>query len=160
LKLSTCLAATVAFSVLTLPVHADEGKTTTIHIVFQSYYERVRPTYASGNVVEKLDVAFSGGSNILETLNSSNALANRTFVTGQTLGGKWHVAGPHRLIGTENLSQSTRTTVIDVNGKSCSASWTARLKPGFQEYNVYSIQLSTYAFYKQTRMVSATCEIE
>ena len=49
---------------------------------------------------------------------------------------------------------------IDVEGKTCKASWTARLLPGFQEYYIYSIPLGQFAFYKQARMVSSTCEIE
>jgi hypothetical protein len=160
MRLSKRLVATVVLSILSLPTFAQEGKTTAIHVVFQGFYERVRPGYAAGITTEKLDLVLSGGKNIQQTLNSSNALADKTFITGQTLGGRWRVSGPHRLIGTENLPQSTRTMIIDVNGKACTASWSAQLKPGFQEYNIYSIVLGSYAFYKQARMVSATCEIE
>jgi hypothetical protein len=160
MKLSKWLVATVALCGLSLSAYPQEAKMTAIHVVFQGYYERVRPGYAAGITTEKVDLVLSAGNNIQQTLNSSNALANKTFITGQTLGGRWRVAGPHKLIGTENLPQSTRTMDIDVNGKTCTASWTAKLKPGFQEYNIYSIVLGTYAFYKQSRMVSATCEIE
>ena len=142
-------------------VCAQEGKTTTIHVVFQGYCERVRPGYAAGITTEKFDLVLSGGDSIQQTLNASNALASKTFITEQTLGGnRWRVAGPHRLIGTENLPQSVRTMIIDVEGKTCKASWTARLLPGFKEYNIYSVPLGAFAFYKQTRMVSSSCEIE
>jgi hypothetical protein len=160
MKLSQCMLAAIVLCAGALPAYPQESKTTSIHVVFQGFYERVRPGYAAGITTEKLDLVLSGGNNIQQTLNSSNALANKTFITGQTLGGRWRAAGPHRLIGTENLPQSTRTMIIDVNGKTCTASWTAQLKPGFQEYNIYSIVLGSYAFYKQARMVSATCEIE
>jgi hypothetical protein len=160
MKLSISLAATAIFSLLSLPAFAQEGKSTNIHVVFQGFYERVRPGYAAGITTEKVDLVLSGGNGVQQTLHSSNALADKTFISGQTLGGRWRVAGPHRLIGTENLPQSTRTMIIDVNGKTCTASWTAQLKPGFQEYNIYSIVLGTFAYYKQARMVSATCEIE
>jgi hypothetical protein len=145
----------------TLAVAAQDAKKTTIHVVFQGYYERVRPGYAAGITTERYDLVLSGGNTIQQTFNGSNALASKTFVSGQTLGsGRWRVAGPHRLVGTENLPQSVRTMIIDVNGKTCKASWKAELLPGFQEYNIYSITLGAYAFYKQARMVSATCEIE
>lgn len=160
MKPTQCMLAAIVLYAGGLPAYAQEPKTTAIHVVFQGFYERVRPGYAAGITTEKLDLVLSGGNNIQQTLNSSNTLANKTFITGQTLGGRWRVAGPHRLIGTENLPQSTRTMIIDVNAKTCRASWTAQLKPGFQEYNIYSIVLGAYAFYKQARMVSATCEIE
>jgi hypothetical protein len=140
---------------------AQEAKTTKIHVEFQGYYERVRPGYAAGLVTEKFDLVLSGGKDLQQTINASNALTSKTFVSGQTLGGgRWRVAGPHRLIGTENLPQSVRTMIIDVNGNSCTASWKAQLLPGFQEYYIYSITLGSYAYYKQARMVSATCQIE
>jgi hypothetical protein len=140
---------------------AQEGKTTKIHVEFQGYYERVRPGYAAGIVTEKFDLVLSGANNLQQTLNASNPLTSKTFVSEQTLGsGRWRVAGPHRLIGTENLPQSVRTMTVDVNGATCAASWKAQLLPGFQEYYLYSITLGSYAYYKQARMVSATCQIE
>ena len=145
----------------TIAASAQDAKKTTIHVVFQGYYERVRPGYAAGITTEKFDLVLSGGNSIEQTFNGSNALASKTFVTGQTLGGgRWRVAGPHRLVGVENLPQSVRTMIVDVNGKTCKASWKAELLPGFHEYNIYSITLGAFAFYKQARMVSSTCEIE
>jgi hypothetical protein len=145
----------------TVAAAAQDAKKTTIHVVFQGFYERVRPGYAAGITTEKFDLVLSGGNSIEQTFNGVNGLASKTFVTGQTLGGgRWRVAGPHRLVGVENLPQSVRTMTIDVSGKTCKASWKAELLPGFAEYNIYSITLGAFAFYKQARMVSSTCEIE
>jgi hypothetical protein len=153
--MAACLALGMIYAV---PAQAQG---TTIHVVFQGYYERVRPGYAAGITTEKFDLVLSGGNSLQQTFNGSNALGSKTSVTEQTLGGnRWRVAGPHRLIGTENLPQSVRTMTIDVEGKTCKASWTQRLVPGFTEYNIYSIPLGQFAFYKQARMVSSTCEIE
>jgi hypothetical protein len=38
-----CVTATAVLSVMTLPACAQEGKSTAIHVVFQGFYERVRP---------------------------------------------------------------------------------------------------------------------
>jgi hypothetical protein len=133
--------------------YAQGAKTSTIHVVFQGFYERARPGYAAGIATEKFDLVRSGGNNIQQTFNSSTALANKTFITGQTLGGRWRVAGPHRLVGTEELPQSTRTMIIDVHGKTCTAPWKPKLKQAFN-----SIVLGANA--RQSRVVSATCEID
>ncbi|HLW91106.1 MAG TPA: hypothetical protein VKS78_07385 [Roseiarcus sp.] len=140
---------------------AQEGKTTKIHVVFQSYYERVRPGYAEGITTEELTLTLSGANNIQEATKSANALASKVWNATSTLGSyRRRVGGPHRIVGTARHPQSVRTTTIEVNGTTCKASWNEALLPGFQEYNIYSIVLGQYAFYRQARMESSTCEIE
>jgi hypothetical protein len=139
---------------------AQQGKETHIHAVFQGYYERIRPGYMAGIVTEELNLVLSGANDIRETRTAANALASHTWNAESKLGGSvWRVDGPHRIIGTQRLSQSVRTFAIDVTGTGCTASWKQTLLPGFTEYNVYSIVLRQYAYFRQARMVSSTCEI-
>jgi hypothetical protein len=137
-----------------------QERATKIHVVFQNYYERVRPGYAAGTVNEEMTLILSGKNSVQEVYTSSNKLASESWNTSAALGaGRWSVAGPNRLVRVQRRSQSVRTDVIEVNGSTCKASAKYELLPGFSEYEIYSIVLHGPAYYKQARMVSSTCEI-
>jgi hypothetical protein len=136
-----------------------QERATKIHVVFQNYYERVRPGYAAGTVNEEMTLILSGKNSVQEAYTSSNKLASESWNTGATLGGRWRVAGPNRLVRVQRRSQSVRTHVIEVNGSTCKASAKFELLHGFSEYDIYSIVLHGPAYYKQARMESSTCEI-
>jgi hypothetical protein len=139
---------------------AQEGKQTRIHAVFQGFYERIRPGYMAGITTEDLNLILSGANDVHEDITSSNALATQSWNKETKLGGSvWRVDGPHRIIGTQHFPQSIRTFTIEVSGTSCKARWEQTLLPGFTEYYIYSIVIHQYAYYKQARMVSSTCEI-
>jgi len=139
---------------------AQQGKETHIHAVFQGYYERIRPGYLAGITTEDLNLVLSGANDVREAITSTNALASQTWNAESKLGGSvWKVDGPHRITGTQRYPQSVRTFTIEVTGAGCTASWKQTLLPGFTEYNIYSIVLRQYAYYRQARMVSSTCEI-
>jgi hypothetical protein len=139
---------------------AQQGKETHIHAVFQGYYERIRPGYMAGITTEDLNLVLSGANDVRVATTATNAHASQTWNVESKLGGSvWKVDGPHRIIGTQRLPQSVRTFTIEVVGTGCTASWKQTLLPGFAEYNIYSIVLRQYAYYRQARMVSSTCEI-
>jgi hypothetical protein len=143
-----------------LPSYAQQGKETRIHAVFQGYYERIRPGYLAGITTEDLNLVLSGANDVKEARTSTNPLASQTWNVESKLGGSvWRVDGPHRIIGTQRMPQSVRTFTIEVNGNGCTASWKQILLPGFTEYNIYSIVLRQYAYYRQARMLGSTCEI-
>jgi len=142
------------------PSQAQQGKQTRIHAVFQGYYERIRPGYKAGITTEDLNLVLSGANDIREEFTSSNALATQSWNKDTKLGGSvWRVDGPHKIVGTQRWPQSVRTFTIEVNGTNCNARWEQTLLPGFSEYYIYSIVIRQYAYYKQARMVSSTCEI-
>ncbi|HXW21052.1 MAG TPA: hypothetical protein VEK35_11160 [Roseiarcus sp.] len=142
------------------PGHAQQGKQTRIHAVFQNYYERIRPGYKAGIVTEDLSLVLSGANDVREDFTSSNALATQSWNKDTKLGGSiWRVDGPHKIVGTQRMPQSIRTVTIEVNGTNCNALWEQNLLPGFSEYYFFSIVLRQYAYYKQARMISSTCEI-
>jgi len=152
--------ALAAMATMATQPSLGEGKQTHIRAVFQGYYERVRPGYLAGITTESLNLVLSGANDVRQEIVSTNALATQSFEKESKLGGEvWKVEGPHRIVGTQRLPQSVRTFVIEVTGTSCKASWTQALLPGFSEYYIYSIVLRQYAYYKQARMVSSTCEI-
>ena len=139
---------------------AQQGETK-IHVVFQNYYERVRPGYAAGIVTEDMTVILSGKNSVQEVYTSSNRQASQSWNTENALGsGRWRVAGPNKLVKTVRRSQSVRTDVIEVSGSTCTATAKFELLPGFSEYEIYSIVLRAPAYYRQARMESSTCEIK
>lgn len=138
---------------------AQQG-VTRIYVVFQNYYERVRPGYAAGIVNEEMTVLLSGKNSVQETYTSSNSQATQSWNSNNTLGsGRWRVAGANKLVRTIRTLQSIRTDVILVSGSSCTASAKFELLPGFSEYEIYSIGLHALAYYKQARMQGSTCAI-
>ena len=153
----------LAAAILILPSYAGaaEQGVTKIHVVFQNYYERVRPGYAAGLVTEDMTVILSGKKSVQEIYNSSNRQASQSWNTENVLGsGRWRVAGPNKLVKTVRRSQSVRTDVIEVRGSTCTATARFELLPGFSEYDIYSIGLHEPAFYRQAHMESSTCEIK
>ena len=139
------------------PASAAETK---IHVVFHNYYERVRPGYAAGLVNEEMNVVLSGKNQVSESFTSSNHAASQSWSTSASLGGgRWRVTGPNRVERVLNEPQHTRTDVIEVHGSNCVATSKFVLKPGFSEYDIYSIMLRARAIYKQARMESSECEI-
>ena len=153
---------TLSAAILIVLPYAGEAQqgATKIHVVFQNYYERVRPGYAAGIVNEEMTVILSGKNTVQEAYTSSNNQASQSWNTNGALGGgRWRVAGPNRLVRTLRWSQSVRTDVIEVNGSTCKASAKFELLPGFSEYEIYSITLHGPAFYRQARMEGSTCEI-
>ena len=153
----------LAAVLLILPSQAGlaEQGVTKIHVVFQNYYERVRPGYAAGVTTEDMTVILSGKNSVQEIYNSSNATGSQSWNWQHVLGsGQWRVAGPNRLVKTVRRSQSVRTDVIEVHGSTCTATARFELLPGFSEYDIYSIGLHAPAFYRQARMESSRCEIQ
>ena len=139
---------------------AEQGATK-IHVVFQNYYERVRPGYAAGTTTEDMTVILSGKNSVQEIYNARNPLGSQSWNWGHVLGsGQWRVAGPNKLVKTVRRSQSVRTDVIEVHGSTCTATARFELLPGFSEYEIYSIGLHAPAFFRQARMESSTCEIK
>jgi hypothetical protein len=159
MRASIAICAIVQLSALA-PAVAEQGKETKIHAVFRGYYERIRPGYMAGITTEELTLVLSGANDVRELKTSTNPLATQSWDKETKLGGSvWRVEGPHRIVGTESWPQNVRTFTIEVQGNSCRASWRQTLLPGFREYNIYSIVLRQYAYYRQARMVSSTCEI-
>ena len=116
---------TLAAAVLIALPHAGWAQQgpTKVHVVFQNYYERVRPGYAAGTVNKEMTVILSGKNNVQEAYTSSSQQASQSWNTGDTLGaGRWRVAGPNKLVRTLRRSQSVCTDVIEVHGSTCTAS--------------------------------------
>ena len=140
---------------------AQEGKTTHIHVVFKSYYDRVRPGQLSGVTTEQLNITLSGKNNVREDIHSFNGKGEGSWSHDRNLGGGvWRVVASNKLEKVENLKQSVKTTVITTSGNSCTAEYTHKLLPGYSEYYIYSIVIKQYAYYSKAYMVSAECTIE
>jgi len=139
---------------------AQADKSTKIHVVFKSYYERIRPGYAAGITTEEENITLSHGNQVQETWTSSNGGGTKEWNSTQRLGeDAWHVVSPHKLSKTTHQQQSVRVEIIEFYGTECKASWGVKLLPGFHEYRWYSFVIQGDADYRQARMVSSTCEI-
>jgi len=140
---------------------AQEGKSVHIHVVFKSYYDRVRPGQLSGVTTEQLNITLSGKNNVQEDIHSSNGKGDQSWSLNRNLGGGvWRVVANNKLEKVEHQKQSVKTTVITTSGSSCTAEWTNKLLPGYREYYIYSIVIHQYAYYSKAYMVSAECSIE
>jgi hypothetical protein len=140
---------------------AQADKSAKIHVVFKSYYERIRPGYAAGITTEEENITLSHRNQVQEAWTSSNAAGtNKDSNTTQRLGEDvWHVVSPHKLSKTTRQQQSVRVETVEFYGTGCKASWVVKLLPGFREYRWYSWVIQEDADYRQARMVSSTCEI-
>lgn len=152
-------AAAFAFALAALPAQAQQGETV-IHVVYHNYYDVVRPVVWAGSVDQEMTVVLSGKNNVREDFSASAGRLSNTWNSNATLGSaRWRVLDPHHLQRTISWPQSTRIDTIEIEGDQCRASWTAQLKPGFSEYQGWTITRKQMGFYRQERMVSSACDI-
>ena len=152
-------AAAALLAVLSGPATADP--TTRIHVVYNIYYERVRPGHAAGPVREEMTLLLTGKNQVREDYQGVAKDGQQSWSTPTSLGGgRWSVAGPNKLVRVIRRSQSVRTDPSLVNGKSCQASTQFERLPGFSEYEAYSVVLRSMAFYSQIRPIDSSCDIQ
>ena len=76
------------------------------------------------------------------------------------LGDGLHVADSNTLVRKIDHRDHVNTLTIVVSGKSCRATMTNELKPGFASFEARSTKLGTTAGYRDWRMISSTCRIQ
>jgi hypothetical protein len=151
--------AAMAVALVAASGQAQAGETV-IHVVYQNYFVRVRPSQWAGDPVWEMKIVLSGKNDVREEFNASSGRFSGSWSSSGALGdAKWRVIGLNRLQRTQDLPQSTRVDTIEIRGDKCQARWEYRLKPGFTEYEVWMLSAKQWGFYSEGRMVSSTCDI-
>ena len=142
---------------------------TLIDLSYDTTDVRVRPSPESGTVHHTLHIVLSG-NHVAETSNSRSG-------TGMTVGGAhdgrfgedvdrvnssaaWHVLGPQSLARIRAYPQNIETiTVTVLPDKQCTLGVTNRLKPGYTEYTLNSIDAGGLGYYSQWEASNESCTI-
>jgi hypothetical protein len=75
-------------------------------------------------------------------------------------GTAWTVAGPDKLVRTQDAPQSTLTMTIAVNDKACTLTVEFKLKPGFKEFMFKQIRNGKMGYFTEPKVGSTTCSIQ
>jgi hypothetical protein len=70
-----------------------------------------------------------------------------------------HFIDANTLMRTIDFKDRVRVLTIKVSGKSCHATLTNALKPGFDSFEANSTHFGGAAFYRDWRQTSSTCTI-
>lgn len=158
------IAALAALLCLLAPSAQAADGDTTIQVETVTYAERIRPSVSSGNVTYKYKIVLQSGGKVGEQINSSGSApfksANVRSLGGSDSNVTYRVKDDSTIERIVNNPTHQTVTTIRASGKSCTASVVHTLKPGQTEYQSYSVNLGTQAFYKTLRPVSASCTIE
>ena len=76
------------------------------------------------------------------------------------LGDGLHVADSNTLVRKIDHRDHVNTLTIVVSGKTCRATMTNELKPGFTSFEARSTKFGTTASYRDWKMTSSTCKIQ
>jgi hypothetical protein len=139
---------------------------TIIDLAYDETDMRVRPDPAPGGVRHVIHLVLSNGNEVTETKSDTAADGKAEHSSFQNkLGGEngrvvWHVAGHNSLIRFQDWPQSTLTMKVTLlPNKSCTLEVTPKLKPGFTEYEIYSIHKGSMAYYSKWETSNPTCAI-
>jgi hypothetical protein len=155
--------------VAALPAWGQSGESIKIHVTYEFYGVRVRPEPGNVNTHADFTMTLSGTNEIAVTSTASDGSNSRTMSGKSTFGtiqstgdttGAFHIAGPHRLVGTSENPQSRGSASLVVTRKTCSYKIVQQLKPGSKEYKLFSLTLNAWAYYSQVRYSNFTCTIQ
>jgi len=139
---------------------------TIIDLAYNETDMRVRPDPAPGGVRHVIQLVLSNGNEVTEIKSDTAADGKALHSSFQNkLGGQngrvvWHVVGHNSLIRLQDLPQSTLTMKVTLlSNKTCTLEVTPKLKPGFTEYEIYSIHKGSMAFYSRWDTSNPTCAI-
>jgi hypothetical protein len=159
--------ALTATELLTEPAHAQPAGETRIDLAFDEADMRVRPDPKPGGVRHVFHIVLSNGNEVTEAKTAtawdgqaiSNSLQEK--LGGETDGKPiWHVVTSNSLVRFQDFPQSTLTMkVFLLPNKSCRLEVSAKLKPGFTEYEIYSIHKHQMAYYSKWDTSNPTCTI-
>jgi hypothetical protein len=141
---------------LFLPTAALAEAKINIRIEFSN--QRVRPN--PGPVHSHLDMAFSlkDDDSLVQEYNETGPRA-RHISSDTKLGQGMKVVDANTLVRKIDFKDRVNTITITVSGKTCHATMTNTLKPGFTEFESWSTYLGVPAWYRDWHMTSSTCTI-
>jgi hypothetical protein len=139
-----------------LPTAAFAETQINVGIGFAGY--RVSPS--PGPVQSHLDLVFSlkDDGTLVQEYHESGPWA-RHISSDSKLGQGVRVVDANNLVRKIDFKDRVNTVTINVSGKTCHATMTNTLKPGFSAFEARSTHLGITALYRDWRMTSSTCSI-
>ena len=130
---------------------AGEAGAVEFVISYVEVQNEVRPKQATWSVNKSVTVKLHGGNAISDSYSArttsgySASLSGEgkfrdSMVQGARSQTSWRVQDSNTLVRTWARAQHTETMRLSVSGKSCSATISYRLKPGFREYMTLAIR--------------------
>jgi len=162
---ATALAISALFlSADNQPANAAPGDTN-IHVTYKVASTRVRPSPIEGDGSGSLRVILHADGKVDDVVEGEGKYAKRWEMKDRKLGpqdsgAQYRVIDRNTIVRTSSSPTHTFTVRITVSGTSCRANVTYTLKPGHREFEVYSPQLGTAAFYSKLSPHSISCRIE
>lgn len=126
-------------------------------IEFSSY--RVSPN--PGPVSNHVDFVFAlkDDGSVSQEYQETGPKA-RHLTSDSKLGQGMRVIDANTLVRTIDFKDRVNTLTISVSGKTCHATLTNILKPGFSAFEARSSQTGNMQFYRDWKMTSSTCSIQ
>jgi hypothetical protein len=139
-----------------LPTAAFAEAQINVGIEFSNY--RVSPY--PGAVQAHLDLVFSlkDDGTLVQEYHESGPKA-RHVSSDSKLGQGMRVVDANTLVRKIDFKDRVNTLTITVSGRTCQATMTNTLKPGFSAFEARSTHLGSTASYRDWRMTSSTCSI-
>jgi hypothetical protein len=141
---------------------AQDAKSVKIHVHLDLSIERLTPVHVPrATTANDIDLILSGDKEVREVYGRSYGRLADSYNSQQALGaGRWHVIGAHMLQRTSTLPHNVNVITVNVNGKSCTATWTSQLRAGFSDYTFQSLTTHQMETYAKPFMVGSSCTIE
>ena len=162
-------AAAMAISALLLvgdnwPACGAPGDTN-IYVTYKVASIRVRPAPIEGDGSGNLRVVLHADGKVDDVVEGEGRYSRRWEMKDRKLGpqesgAQYRVIDRNTIVRTSSGPTHIFTVRITVSGKSCRADVAYTLKPGHKEFQVYSPQLGTAAFYSKLAPHSVSCRIE
>jgi hypothetical protein len=142
--------------VVSLPTAAFAEAQINVRIEFSNY--RVSPY--PGPLHSHVDLAFSlrDDGTLIQEYHESGPKA-RNVSSDSKLGQGMHVVDANTLVRKIDFKDRLNTLTINVSGKTCRATMTNTLKPGFSAFEARSSHYGIPALYRDWHMTSSTCTI-
>ena len=140
-----------------LPNQAFAEAKINVRIEFSSYRVRPNPGPASSHV--DFVVGLRDDGSVSQDYQETGHYA-RHVSSDSRLGQGMHVVDANTLARTINFKDRVNVLTIKVAGKTCHATLTNTLKPGFDSFEANSSHSGGTAFYRDWRQTSSTCTIQ
>jgi hypothetical protein len=152
--------------ILTTPTAYAASEDTHIAIKYQIRSTRVRPTPSQGVTTVNIKIVLHANGTIEDVVGVEGDKPKQWELKSRKLG--HHATGAeYRVIDSNTIVRTfadpkthVYTVKIAVNGSSCKADVTFKLKPQQKEFAVYSTKLGTAAYYSQLEPFDIECKIE
>lgn len=142
---------------LFLPTAAFAEARINVRIEFSG--QRVRPN--PGPIHNHLDMTFllKDDGTVAQQYDETGPKARHISSDNKLGEGSMKVVDANTLVRKIEFKDRVNTLTIKVSGKTCHATMTNMLKPGFTEFEAWSSYQGVPAWYRDWQMTSSTCTI-